>query len=72
MPGEAVLDEQGREVEHGQQQGLELTVVRPVTHQQPRHVLHRLARVAQDAIESVQQVHPVVQLTLAGHGKVRG
>lgn len=72
VPGEAVLDEQGSEVEHGQQQGFELPVVRPVTDQQPRHVLHRLARITQDPIETVQQVNPVVKLTLKGWEDERG
>ena len=35
VSGEAVLNEQGSEVQHGQQQGLEVPVVRPVAHQQP-------------------------------------
>ena len=35
VSGEAVLNEQGGEVEHGQQQGLEVPVIWPVAHQQP-------------------------------------
>lgn len=54
MPGEAVLYQQGCEVEDGQQQSLQLTVVHPVAHQQPGHVLHSLAGITQDPIEAVQ------------------
>ena len=53
VPGEAVLNEQCCKVEHSQQQGFELTIVWPVTHQQPRHILHGLSCVAQNAIEAV-------------------
>ena len=35
VSGEAVLNEQGGEIEHSQQQGLEVPVVWPVAHQQP-------------------------------------
>lgn len=35
VPREAILNEQGCEVEHRQKQGFELSVVRTVTHQQP-------------------------------------
>lgn len=64
MPGETILNEQGGEVEHCQQQSFELPIIRMVTHQQPWHIFHRLACVTQNAIETVQEIHPVVKLTL--------
>ena len=64
VPWEAVLNQQGREIENSQQQSFELAVVWPITHQHPGHVFHGLSSIAQDPIESVKQVHPVVQLTL--------
>lgn len=64
MPREAILNEQGSEVEHRQKQGFELSIVGTVTHQKPRHILHCLACITENAIKAVQQIHPVVQLAL--------
>lgn len=72
VPGEAVLDEQRREVEHGQQQRLQLLALGAVAGQQPGHVLHRAPRVRQDAVETIQEIHPVVQLALRGGRKKGG
>lgn len=64
VSGKAILNKQGGEVEHCQQQRFELSIVRAVTHQQPWHIFYRLARITENAVKAVQQIHPVVQLTL--------
>lgn len=64
MPGKAILNKQGGEIEHCQKQCFELSIVRTVTHQQPWHIFYRLARITENAIKAVQQIHPMVQLTL--------
>lgn len=60
----AILNKKGGEIEHCQKQCFELSIVRAVTHQQPWHIFYRLARITENAVKAVQQIHPVVQLTL--------
>lgn len=60
MPGKAVLNEQGCEVQHSQEKHFQLLSFWPITYEHPWHILHCLSSICQYSIEAVQQVHPVI------------